>query len=677
MVALIVHFIINCQALLGRRKYDGSGKSAGGSRRKDDAGYRSADEKTSRRYRLFLIASICYYITDIAWGILYEHHDIAALFPFLYSATIFYFIFMLLTMLTWIRYVVAYLDKHRMRSKALLYSVWVMFGLGIIYLMINRFFPFIFYFNDAHEYIGGSGRYVAYILQITLYLINTVYMLFIASKSSGQEKTRYKAVGLTSLVLMVFQIFQIIEAIFPFYAMGLLIGTCVIHSFVEEGERKEKETYDNIAKSLAEDYEAIYYIDIASGEYHEFSTSTEYDSMNVPMAGKDFYTETRENALRYAHPDDREFAKSLYYKETMLKNLEGRNSYSYKYRIMVCGEARYFSFTVMKAEDKRHLVLYEKDINDEITAETMNLENQKKSITYSRIAESLASNYDAIYYVNIEDSSFVSYQTNNIFGQLEVRRSGDDFFADCAINIPKIIHKSDRDRVIEFISADNLMSALENKKEISLDYRIIVDGKSRYARMTARKTSDGTHFIIGIEDVDDDVKKEKQVLKALNTEKELARRDELTGIKNKTAYLELEKSVQSNIDNGMDYLPFAMVVCDANDLKMVNDTEGHAAGDEYIKASAKLLCDIFVHSPVFRVGGDEFVVFIRGDDYINRGNLMEKLQNISLENRKKNVRPVLASGMAEYIPETDSLVSEIFDRADKEMYENKQSMKKI
>ena len=147
-------------------------------------------------------------------------------------------------------------------------------------------------------------------------------------------------------------------------------------------------------------------------------------------------------------------------------------------------------------------------------------------------------------------------------------------------------------------------------------------------------------------------------------------------MKNKTAYNELEKSVQANIDNGMDYLPFALVVCDTNNLKRINDTEGHVAGDEYIKKSAKLLCDTFVHSPVFRVGGDEFVVFLRGDDYSNRENLMNKLYAQIEENLQSKSGPIVASGMAEYIPETDSLVSEIFDRADKAMYKNKRQLKR-
>ena len=96
---------------------------------------------------------------------------------------------------------------------------------------------------------------------------------------------------------------------------------------------------------------------------------------------------------------------------------------------------------------------------------------------------------------------------------------------------------------------------------------MIISGNPQYTKMTVRKSSDGTHFIIGVENVDDEIKKEKQHLKELRTEKELARRDELTGVKNKTAYKELEESVQVDIDNGLDYLNFALVVCDLNNLK--------------------------------------------------------------------------------------------------------------
>lgn len=171
-------------------------------------------------------------------------------------------------------------------------------------------------------------------------------------------------------------------------------------------------------------------------------------------------------------------------------------------------------------------------------------------------------------------------------------------------------------------------------------------------------------------------KKEKAQKKALLSEKELARRDELTGTKNKTAFTELEQSVQNNIDNGIDYLPFALAVCDINNLKKVNDTLGHQAGDEYIKAGSKILCDLFSHSPVFRIGGDEFVIFLRGEDYTAKDDLLARLRAINTQNSHNDSGPVIAHGSASFEFGFDKSFSDVFERADMLMYEDKRSLKK-
>ena len=125
----------------------------------------------------------------------------------------------------------------------------------------------------------------------------------------------------------------------------------------------------------------------------------------------------------------------------------------------------------------------------------------------------------------------------------------------------------------------------------------------------------------------------------------------------------------------MNYLPFAIAVCDLNDLKKINDTKGHKAGDEYIRSSAKLLCDIFDHSPVFRIGGDEFAIFLSGDDYTSRNELISRLHSRVMTNLSKHSGPVIAVGMAEFKPDSDTNVSDIFDRADHLMYDDKWKLK--
>ena len=633
--------------------------------------------RAASRYRYFLIASNCYFIADIAWGFLYASRHLPQFHILIYFDCLLYFFFMFLTMLTWIRYLVTCLDKQERKSKALLYVVWAIFTLTLLCLIINLFYPVFFTINENNEYISGIGRHIAFILQIILYVVTSTYMFYIAHKTTGDESFRYKAVGLTCLVMELFLILQSLNSYYPSYAMGLLIGCCVIHAFVESREMKEKEIYDQIATSMAEDYEAVYYINLKTGEYMEFFSSPEYASMNVLLEGKNFFAETKVNIEKYVHPDDREFAESINTKEAIIKNLENRKSYSYKYRVMINGNPRLFQLTMLHANnDDTHIILYEKDIEDEVTAENMQLENQKKHVTFTQIAEILAVNYDVIYYVDAKDSSYISYECRNIYGEVDVQKTGEDFFKDSKTDIANIVHKNDIELAQAFINKDHIITSLTRQKSCSLDYRIVAFDKTHYVRMTVRKTADETHYIIGIENIDDEIQKEKQHLKALNTEKELARRDELTGVKNKTAYNELEKSIQDNIDNGTNYLPFAIIVCDANNLKLVNDTKGHVAGDEYLKQTAMLLCHTFVHSPVFRVGGDEFVLFLAGDDFANREKLIESLRSQVRKNLQEKSGPVVASGLAEYNPQTDIQVSDIFDRADKDMYKNKHELKK-
>ncbi len=627
------------------------------------------------RYNWFLLASCCYIVVDMTWGLLYEHKEVEAFFPYIYYLTVFYFMFMLLTMVTWTRYMVAYLDNHGWRSEALIHIVWALFIIGVACLILNRKYHLMFSYNNKNEFVGEVGRNISFFFQIAFYIGITTYMLLVAHKSVGRQKTRYKAVAVTSMVLGIFLTFQIINAFFPFYTAGLMFGICLVHTFVQASEKKEKEIYEHLALEMAENYDAIFYIDVESSEYMSFAESQKYMSLKALETGKDFFKDTQVSIEKCVYPDDWEYAKSFYTKETILKNIEGRKSFSFKYRLMIYGEPRFFLFNVMKEKNGRYLIFYEKDVEDELNAEKAQKEKQKQTITFGQIAESLASNYDEIYYVDIEKNSFVCYQVNNIYGQLEINKTGADFFGECIENIPHVIHEQDCEQVSAFVSKDNMIASMENRKDCSLTYRIIASGKPLYTRMTVRKSSDGTHFIICVENVDAEIRKEIQRLKELTNAKELARRDELTGVKNKNAYKEFVSTIQESIDKHKTCMNFAIVVCDTNNLKQINDTLGHAAGDEYIQKSAHLLCDIFAHSPVFRVGGDEFVVFLQGSDYVSRHFLMDNLRRHVLENKEKGKGVIIASGIAEYNAQGDHFVSEIFERADKEMYEVKKLLK--
>ena len=155
-------------------------------------------------------------------------------------------------------------------------------------------------------------------------------------------------------------------------------------------------------------------------------------------------------------------------------------------------------------------------------------------------------------------------------------------------------------------------------------------------------------------------------------------RDGLTKVGNRAGYLAAEKDFQVRIDAG-EQGQFALVVADVNGLKTVNDAMGHESGDLLLKNASRCICKIYAHSPVFRIGGDEFVVILTGSDYERRNELLAELREKSLpcieKLRLENGDASVASGMAEYRPETDCSVAGVFARADEEMYACKKQMK--
>ena len=155
----------------------------------------------------------------------------------------------------------------------------------------------------------------------------------------------------------------------------------------------------------------------------------------------------------------------------------------------------------------------------------------------------------------------------------------------------------------------------------------------------------------------------------------LAFTDTLTGVKSKLAYAETEQEINERIANGNE-VPFSVVVCDVNGLKYINDTYGHKAGDEYIQRAAKLICGLFVHSPVYRTGGDEFVAILTEADYLNRTAIMKQLHDMSVENIGKG-EVVVSGGISDYEPGESESLKSVFEKADALMYEEKKLLKSM
>ncbi|MCR5337504.1 MAG: GGDEF domain-containing protein [Lachnospiraceae bacterium] len=368
-------------------------------------------EVWEQRYRWFLYVVIAYHVTDALWGILYERKLIAAV----YLDTTAYFATMAFSVLLWTMFVVTYLEGEGRFKEIISMAGWVFFLFQMLVVVINFIMPVLFSFDENGTYHAWFLRYALFTAQVLMFLMTSGYTMVITKGSQGTTHRRNLMICLFGVAMISAICLQLFFPLLPLYSIGYLLGGCVIHTFVVEGEKVE-------------------------------------------------YLRALEESL-------------------------GRE-------------------------------------------------------------------------------------------------------------------------------------ALQEKQ--------------------------------------------------LGAYRKMAYTDPLTGVKSKRAFKDNSEAYDRRIREG--FLEFAVGVFDLNDLKKINDIRGHEAGDESIIAACRLVCKIFAHSPVYRVGGDEFVAIIEGTDYENRHNLMREFQTQVDENAKEG-KVIVAGGLSDYDPVKDATIADVFRRADENMYARKSELK--
>lgn len=392
ILAFIIHVIINYDVLI-----------------KTSA---SESVPARRSYRNFLFSVLLYYFMDVFWEVL----DYFELTELVFFETEVYYTVMAFCVFFWTQYVIDYLNKKNWFANALKYTGWAFLILQILILILNLFIPIAFWFDAEGEYHTEAARTLNMLFQFIMFLATTIYMGFATIKTEGRAKHRHRAFEMFGITMTVFIILHTAYPMLPYYAIGFLIGTCIIHTFVLEDEKMDRQ-------------------------------------------------------------------------EELERRLQ-----------------------------------------------------------------------------------------------------------------------------IEQIQEAEISSA-----------------------------------------------------------RQMAFKDPLTGVKSKAAYQEDALGIDNRKEKGL-LDNFGVIVFDVNDLKKTNDTKGHDAGDKIIQAASKIICQTFKHSPVYRIGGDEFAAFLMGEDYKNRVSLITSF-NQQIEKNKEKGQVVVSCGLADLNEEKSENYAGLFAIADNRMYQRKKQLK--
>ncbi len=159
--------------------------------------------------------------------------------PLLFVDTTIYYIAMSFIILCFYQYFVEYLGMEGWKARFFDWFGKSFLVLEIISLAVNFFLPCFFWFDESDAYIAGPIRYIALWVQVAMFGFSSLMTLLEALKTEGAHRKRHLAIFFFSLIMLIAILFQEKYPLLPFYALGCLLGSCVLHVYVVGDEQDE------------------------------------------------------------------------------------------------------------------------------------------------------------------------------------------------------------------------------------------------------------------------------------------------------------------------------------------------------------------------------------------------------------------------------------------------------
>ena len=290
----------------------------------------------------------------------------------------------------------------------------------------------------------------------------------------------------------------------------------------------------SIAQALATDYFCIYYVNVNTDRFIEYSASPEYRSLGLPTMGDDIVSFARTYFDAVVHPDDQARFLEGFVKERIIASLDERGSFAMTFRMLFNKVPTYVNLKVtrMIEQEARHVVIGISSVDEQVRSRQAYEEAHHASITYGRVAQALAGDYFSIYVVEPATDRFVEYCATPEYDELGVEKVGDDFFTISRRNMSRLICPDDRERFLGIFTKEKIMAILERDGSFTMKYRLMFGEKPVWVSMKATllNDTDGQHLIIGTNNINAQMTREQEYRQRVAEARTSARNDFLANM---------------------------------------------------------------------------------------------------------------------------------------------------
>ncbi|RMC99842.1 diguanylate cyclase [Clostridium autoethanogenum] len=205
---------------------------------------------------------------------------------------------------------------------------------------------------------------------------------------------------------------------------------------------------------------------------------------------------------------------------------------------------------------------------------------------------------------------------------------------------------------------EKIKAALKNNSLEGFEYDIDTPVGKKYYELRIVKCRENEVIAIS-RDITDERKNQKKI-------EFLSYNDQLTGLYNRR-FFEEELERLNNKQN----LPLTIIMADVNGLKLINDSFGHATGDELLKKVSSVMLNACGDKGIIsRVGGDEFVILLPKTNELEVGKILRRISELASKEKVESINLSISFGFAAKYHEDDD-VFEVLKKAEDFMYKKK------
>ena len=239
----------------------------------------------------------------------------------------------------------------------------------------------------------------------------------------------------------------------------------------------EGATYAGIARALAADYYNIYYVDLETDRFIEYTSPVGGDELAMERHGEHFFDACLKDAHRIYEPD-RELFFAAFSKEKIIRELDRQGVFTATYRLMDTGKPIYVHMKVTRMQpDGRHIIMGISIIDSQMKQEAHLNDLRKERDALARVM-ALSEDYLTLYTVHPKTGHYVEYSATNDYESLGIAKQGEDFFGESVKNAREAIHPDDLPEFLRRFTRENILAEIEKEGAFRWHYRLLIHGQA-------------------------------------------------------------------------------------------------------------------------------------------------------------------------------------------------------